>query len=266
MGLTDSEQKSEPATPRRLRELRARGDVVRTKDLLSALLLLVGLTTLAALALPLAASIERLAQSCLSLASQPRLEKAELLSAFTSALEMAARWLAPPLVVMACAAILLEGLLVGPGIHFAPLRPRVDRLNPLTGVRRLFFTAEGLVELSKSLLKAALVFSATFLLLRSQLGALLDLGTGNTRAAGWQLAKILARLAIWIATAMLFLSLGDHLWQRSRFALRSRMSRREVEEEARQEEGDSAQRAELRRLHRTLSEEQNRGAMRDSRR
>jgi len=147
----------------------------------------------------------------------------------------------------AAAAALAGGLQVG--LRFR-LRGGLQRLAPLAGLRRIL-GRERLAELGWSTLRTAALALAAWLAARGALGAaLLAASRGGARGAAAGLCALLGRAVAGLVAAHLLLALVDLGLERRRFHRRQRMTRQEVREEHREEEGDPAVRAERRRRHR----------------
>jgi type III secretion protein U len=153
----------------------------------------------------------------------------------------------------ACAGAILAGLPQTGGI-FAPeaVRPRWDRIDPGTGIRRLFSLAGPAQAIHATLLGvAALVLGAQLLADR---GPLLSQVPRMRSGAAWTEAAGAVGTAIPPLLALLAAAgLADLLLQRRRHLRGLRMTRAELERDHREDDGDPRQRAERRRLHASLA-------------
>jgi type III secretion protein U len=157
----------------------------------------------------------------------------------------------PLLLAPAAAAGAVALLHVRPAFTLAPLQPRLDRLDPLKGLRRIFSVAR-LADLLIGLARAAV-------LLALLAGWLADHGRGLgqlPRLLGAALPRgiPLGELALRFAVAALAFGLLDLALARRRHRRALMMTRDEVRREAREDDGDPARRAERRSLHRALVE------------
>jgi type III secretion protein U len=242
-----SGDRTEAPTPRRLREARRRGDVAANHELTGAAALAGGLLALAAAGPPTAAS----------LAARLRLALAGAVTATTdpgAALADAAAAVValslPPCAGALVAALLAGALQAGWVLSPGALRPRLDRIDPLRGLRRLCSGAQ-LAAAALGLVKAAVLAAVAW---RWALGAA-PLLAGLPRLDApvlWRALPLLAGLAARLATAAAVLGLADLALARRRHHRALRMTRDEVRREHREDEGDPAHRAERRRLHRAL--------------
>ena len=134
-----------------------------------------------------------------------------------------------------------------PSFSFDKIMPDFSKVSPMAGFKRLF-GAEGWINLLKGLIKIAIVGVAIWTQLwpeRGRLEAILNQSTaGVVGDMSHLLFKVLmARCRRWRVIAGL-----DYFWQRMRFMSRNRMSKQEIKEEYRQNEGDPTIKAKIRQL------------------
>ncbi len=238
-----SGERTEPPTPRRLQEARRRGEVARSADLTSAGVLLAG--GLGALALaPGAARALRTLAAVLLADRAP-----SLAGALTLALEAALRVAGPPVALLAAVGVAVSLAQTGPVVATEALRPDPARLHPAKGVRRLLgFQRLGIVPKTAAALGVvALVVRATC---RPRLGWLLALPRLGVPAAAALLLHLAATVVAASGGALVALGIVDLALARRRHLRQLRMTRQEVREEHKREEGDPAHKAERRRAHR----------------
>jgi flagellar biosynthetic protein FlhB len=148
------------------------------------------------------------------------------------------------------------------GLGFTPglLMPKAERMNPLAGLKRLF-GAQGLVELAKAVVKAALLLGLTYLLLRQSLPQIAGLSAVPLEAATHTAADLAMRLLLWLSLGLVVIAGVDLPLQLFRWMQRLRMSREDVKEEYKQQEGSPEVRAALRRAARDALKRSSRAAM-----
>ncbi|MBI2506083.1 MAG: flagellar biosynthesis protein FlhB [Candidatus Latescibacteria bacterium] len=246
------QERTEQATPRRREEARNQGQVARSNELSSVAILLAGLLALSGLG---AYMYRELAQFTAQMLSDGFTIRLDPTNAPTYIMEWSghfARIAAPLLIVLAAVAFLVNFAQVGAIFTAKPLAPKLDRISPLSGVKRLF-SGHGLVELLKGLFKIAIIVYITYLTIASEAQnyvRFLDLEVGQIFSLSGEL--ILA-LGYRIILALLALSVLDYAFQRWEFEKNLRMSRQEIKEELKQQEGDPQVRARVRSLQREMS-------------
>jgi len=244
-----SGDRTEQPTPRRLREARRRGEVARSGELSGAVALAGGLAAVAAAGPGLVTDLARLLGGGLTLAAAGTADPlAVLLDAAGAVLRLALAPLLSALVAGAAAA----ALQAGPGFAPGTLRPRLERLDPFRGLRRLVEPAQ-LVRASLGMVKAGVLVGILAVWLRGHAAPLAQLPRLGT-AALLRATPVLGGLALRLAAAFLLFGVLDWALARRRHRRSLMMTRDEVRREQREDEGDPGHRAERRRLHRALLE------------
>jgi flagellar biosynthetic protein FlhB len=118
-----------------------------------------------------------------------------------------------------------------------PLMPRLDKLNPINGVKRLFSTRT-LVQLGVNLLKLALVSVVAWYELRGRSSDIMLAMAIDPWRLVVVLATVLYEVGLKLALVLLIVALIDFTWQRYKHERDLRMTRQEVKEELRRMEGD----------------------------
>lgn len=237
----DAADRTEAATPRRLERAREEGQVALSREAAGfAALLLAGLAVF--LVLPTAGlGVLR--------ALRAVLERAHELTMADAAAE--AGWLALTLVVPVAGAAALGAVaatLVQTGglVAAAPLAPKLAKVSPVAGFKRLF-GMEGAAEFIRSLLKLGLVGGALWFALGDPraLQAALHAPAGAMLAEASAAAVRLTGAALGAFAAIAVL---DLVWVRFRHLRMLRMSRQDLREEMKESEGDPMQRARRRQI------------------
>ena len=231
------QSKTEQPTLKKLRDLRKRGEVPNSRDF----------TVTMSMAVSLVAGIYLLRTLCNELTSMlanavtlklTSLHTPKDIAQFSQKYLLSGLLSAMPFVLLATCTSAITGFLQVRGIvAFDQVKPRLDRINPVEGIKRLF-SLHSIVELIKLMIKALLLFSIAYLLLRSMLPVLL-----NARflpAPNWFVlaGSILATLMWTSITGFSLLALCDVWFQRWNYMRRNRMSKEEVRREQKETEGD----------------------------
>ena len=248
-----SEEKSEPATPRKRQKAREEGQVIRSQDLVASVVLLLGLLMLLMLGLFTGDLLVGLFR--------------ELIAYLPSEEFQGDRWLVLPLhragrafllgwlpLGLCCTlgALGLLGYQVGFLLSPQPLIPKWNRLNPVEGMKRLV-SLRSLVELVKGLLKAGLLLLLLYNALRKDLTALVaTMRYPFLQGMGALMDRIWA-LSLKMALMLFVLGLFDYLYQRWEFERSIRMSKQEIKEEYKQMEGDPLVKRRIRQRQRELA-------------
>lgn len=116
------------------------------------------------------------------------------------------------------------------GFHF-------DKLNPLVGLKRIF-SAHGLMEFAKALLKLLIVGWVAYSFLESNASGMMSLGQTDFASAMRRWVDLAMALAWRVAGAYLVLALADYTYQRWSYMRSMRMTKEEVKEDFKRQEGD----------------------------
>lgn len=247
--MAEQEQnRSEEATPFKLRKARERGQVARSVEVG----FLAGLAGLAAFVALAGDQLGSVLKQTMSLSFSAGLDHVSDPQAAAGLLALFYLRLLRPLVLLGGTVLVIVVFLElvqlrGFMLSFEPLKPDFTRLNPAQGMKRLF-SIRLVKETIKSLLKAAAYATATYLLIRSstQRYALATFDPSRIpeamRASGMQLAMTFLLLAL------VFVAIDQVLVRRA-FQKQMRMSRREVTREARDREGDPRIKHKRKQLH-----------------
>ena len=147
-------------------------------------------------------------------------------------------------VVVAVAANMFQ---IGPVFSFHPLKPDVQRINPVNGFKRLF-SKRLLYETGKTMVKFGLFVAVAFFCIRGLLPTLVPLIDMAPQSYGAVLRDMMAQLMFQMLLVALLVALFDLMYTRWEYAQQMRMSRREVKEEVKRREGDPLLRAKMREL------------------
>ena len=138
------------------------------------------------------------------------------------------------------------------GVQLNPLQFQGNRINPLTGFRRIF-SANGAAELMKGLFKMGVIGYITWISLN---GEVLDLMSLNKLPLSGIIAfnfTLIAKLFGRVVLALVVLAIFDYLFQRWQFEQRLKMTKQELREELKQTEGDPQLRSRVRQIQREMS-------------
>ncbi|MFQ5828961.1 MAG: flagellar biosynthesis protein FlhB [Candidatus Methylomirabilia bacterium] len=247
--MADDLERTEAPTPRRLEEARKKGQIAKSTELNSALLILgaAGFLTWAGPEWG-----RRLTDLIPTLLVRIQLRGWHPAAIHDFGREVVGLFLGivlPPMIVLAVVAVGVNILQVGFLFTTKPLEPKLAKLNPINGLKRLFGT-QALFNLLKAPVKLAMIGGVAFLTIEPRIPELISLTARDPRVAVGLIVSLVLTLFWRVGIAYLVLAVLDYAYQH-RSQLRSlRMSRHEIKDEMRQAEGDPHTRARSRSLHR----------------
>lgn len=245
-------EKTEPATPRRREEVRKKGQVAKSIDLNSAVVLLAAILSLYFLAPSLMRVLVDFTRSYLENSASIDVDSASLQTLFLSAGLYVAGFFGPFMALIFTAALLSNVVQVGFQLSGYPIAPRIEKLNPVAGLQRMF-SARAFVELIKAIFKVLIVGAIAFITIRSQFERLLALANTDVWGAWAFFGQLTFILGMRIAIAFLLLGLIDYGFQRYQFEQDIKMTKEEVRQEIKDFEGDPQIRARIRRVRRQMA-------------
>ena len=244
-------ERTEAPTPKRLHEARQKGNVSRSQELVSAGALLAALVGLR-LAGP--GVWEDLAAIVREGLQQPVTEDLTPASALGLGQHAAAQGmlaLAPLLGIVVLAGVGLNIAQTGLVLSGAGLSPKLSRINPGAGLKRLL-GMDGLVNLGKAVAKMAIVAVVVWMTMSSQMAEITALGQLPIGTATARAARLAFDIGLRAAIVLLVLAALDYGWQRRRYTQQLRMTKEEIRQELRESEGDPQIKAAIRRRRQSL--------------
>ncbi|MES2933131.1 MAG: EscU/YscU/HrcU family type III secretion system export apparatus switch protein [Pseudomonadota bacterium] len=245
------QDKSEAATPYKLKEAQKRGQVAKSTE--------------ANFAAVLAALV------CVCFALGPSMAKRELAivqNVFYDAArsdwasDHVARWLMhiigtslevlAPLMLAICGVVIMANLAqVGAIFSFDPIKPDFTKLNPATGLKRLF-SMRVLYDALRSVIKLGVLTGVVWVAMKHLMPELLNLSYVDPRAHAAIVLGHVAPLLFKLLLVFFLIGLIDVIYTRWDYAKKMRMSHRDITDEHKQKEGDPRIRHRMRQLRNEL--------------
>jgi len=248
MAGEDEDSKTEQPTGKRLNEAREQGDIIMSQEIKSAASL-AAITALVWWVLP---AVMVKVQSYLTiLISEPQTirvtTETELIDVLGGLAERMALLMAIPFSIMAGLGVATGYLQTGGLFTWSKLAPNFAKLNPLSGLKRIF-SAHGLVEFGKNLAKLSVVVVLFYFVVRDKVRVLPLLPTMELPTILSFLHTVLIRLLLTVLCFQIVIAGADYAWQRFQYFKKLRMTRQEVRDEHKQSEGDPMIKARIRNL------------------
>jgi flagellar biosynthetic protein FlhB len=249
---TDKEDRTEAPSDKRLREAREKGDLPRSRDLSTAVVVLSGVTTILASREQMAAHAANIMHVGLRYSRGDLFAANGLNHALMTAAVEGLRLLGPLFSVTMVAAIAAPTLMGGLNFSGQALIPKFDRLDPIKGLSRLV-SVNGLVELGKSLLKLVLIGGALVWFLNRSTQEMYGAGTGPVANGIFHALGILGHAALVFACALGAIALVDAPWQKFSFTKKMKMTKQEVKDEHKENEGSPELKSKIRQMQHQMA-------------
>ena len=243
----DKSQQTEEPTAKRLEQAHEQGDVVKSPEVTTFILLGGGTLAIAMFGKYTAMGLARSLSMFLQQPETMSVDGAGLAAMIRLLLPQIALALAPFFAVMIAAGLAGHVLQSRPSLSFDKIVPDFSKVSPMAGFKRLF-GAEGWMNLLKGLAKIAVVGVAIWTQLWPERGGLEAILNQSTIMVMHDMSRLLFKVMMAALSALAVIAGLDYFWQRLRFMSRNRMSKQEIKEEYRQNEGDPTIKAKIRQL------------------
>ncbi|KRW68111.1 flagellar biosynthesis protein FlhB [Pseudomonas kunmingensis] len=245
--------KSEEPTDKRLRESREKGQLARSRELSTVAVTLGGIGGLLASGGSLAQTLMAMMQGTFELSRETLLDEGSMVRLLMSNGLMALEAIMPLLIALLIASIVGPVSLGGWLFSGKAMAPKVSRMNPAAGLKRMFST-KALVELLKALGKFLVVLSVALLVLSAYQDDLLSIAKQPLDLAIMHSAEIVGWCALWMACGLILIAAVDvpfQLWDNKQKLM---MTKQEVRDEYKDSEGKPEVKSRIRQLQRDAAQ------------
>ncbi|WP_122437619.1 EscU/YscU/HrcU family type III secretion system export apparatus switch protein [Pseudomonas viridiflava] len=245
-----SEEKSQPATDKKLRDARKKGQVAKSQDLVSGVVILLCTLCIAVLLPKARAQVEALIDLTANIYIEPF---ADVWPRLLDHAEQIVLGITLPVVAVTVAAVILTNIVTMRGVVFSvePVKPDIKRIHPGEGFKRIF-AMRNLIEFLKGLVKVLLLALAFYIVGRQALQALMESSRCGAGCIESTFYLVLKPLVFTVLAAFLLVGAVDVLMQRWLFGRDMKMSRSEQKRERKDVDGDPLIKRERQRQRREM--------------
>lgn len=245
-------ERTEPASPRRLEKAREEGQVARSQELTTFTLLIAASGSLSVIGSIIIQKLSAVLESGLRIEQEVAFNPALLLPRLFQLALDGLLAIAPLLGWLMIIALLAPMLLSGWLFSSKALFPDFKRLNPVSGLKRIF-SSRGLIELVKAIAKAVIIGGVAAGIIWSHKQDVLDLIGMSLDTSLISMSKLIGLTFMLIVGAMLLIVLIDVPFQIWNHARQLRMSREDLRKESKEDEGDPQVKARIRSMQREMA-------------
>lgn len=246
--MSQSSERTEKATPRRLLKARREGQVASSKDFVGGLQFLVFVVLLAEAGPRLLDSIKQASRSILSEAFRNDLGAADLLQILHNSFWWTLAPLASASAILVITGVVFQLSSTGFAISLSRLTPKGANFDPISKVKSA--AQRGMSSAVQAALLLAVLGCTIYWVIASNASRLYALPLSDL-ASGLETVRSICMDVVWKAAAF-FLLMGviDLFRERRRFANRLKMTKHEIREEAKESDGNPQIKMRIRRLQR----------------
>ena len=250
--MESAEEKTEPATPKKKRESLEKGQVAKSQDVNSAMILLSAVL----LVLFLGGSMVTQMKDTMGMICKNLFYEDFNADTFVAlVMDISLKNLKGVLPIMG--GFMIVGLIASysqVGIIFSrkALIPDFKRLNPIAGVKKLV-SKRSLIKTAMSLVKLSIMGGIAYVSIMNDLEPLMELVSMRTEEIFSSASGLIFGITLKIAIILLILSLLDFLYQRWQHSKDLMMTKNEVKQESKQSEGDPLIKSRVKAAQREMS-------------
>lgn len=257
----DADNKTEEATPRRRAKEREKGNIAKSKDLMSAITITIALVMLAVFSgWMMNRMILALHYSFTNL-NPKNIVISEFMGIFLPYMRILGQALLPFMCSMFILTIIALRIQIGPMFALDKIKPKMENISPkkwVDNLKRLLnpFDPQKLVELAKSVLKVLIVGACGYSVLHARLDELYALLGAEIPTVFAVIGSILSQMMLNMILAMLIIGFLDLKFQTYMFEKQIKMTKQEVKDEYKDTEGDPKIKSKIKAFGRQLLQQQ----------
>lgn len=252
MAEGSDQEKTEAPSQQRLEKAREDGQVLQSRELGTFVVLMVGGTALWMMASGLGQTLSQIVRSALQFNPDIARDSSHVMAQLSNQTFDAALALTPFLGLMVVATLASPLMLRGWMFSTKALVPKFSRMNPLSGIKRMF-SSQGLVELVKALGKVGLLGGVAAWLIWSNMEGVFSLSLESPSLAIQHMGSLIGKIFLFVSAAMIFIVVIDLPFQIWSHHNKLKMTKEDLRQEAKESEGDPHLKARIRSQQREVA-------------
>lgn len=252
MAEESTEEKTESPSEKKRQDSREKGTVAKSTEINSVIVLFAGIFTLKIFGTWMFNELARGTEMFLLAIADHSMGIERVIVLATQALLLMAKVSLPVAGAILVAGVAANVVQIGFLFTGKPLVPDFEKINPISGFKRLF-SMRSIVETVKNILKLAVIGIVAWITLKGELNRMLLLSDASVIAIWMFTAAVAYKVVINIALILIIIAVLDYAYQRFDHEKRLRMSHQELKEERKQLDGDPQIKARIRALQREMA-------------
>src|SRR5690554_89989 len=246
-------EKSEDPTEKRKQDSRKKGEIARSRELNTLAVVLAGTGGLLMFGGALGQRIMQVMHKNFSLPRELLLDERYMAISLLQSAQMAGDALVPLFFMLLMAAIIGPVSLGGWLFSMEALAPKFSRMNPLSGLKRMF-SMKSIVELLKALGKFSIVLLVALFVLARARNELIKFASEPLEMAILHSMQVVGWSALWLACGLIVIAAIDVPFQMWDSKQKLKMTKQEVRDEYKDSEGKPEVKSRIRQLQREMAE------------
>jgi flagellar biosynthesis protein FliR/FlhB len=247
-----SEDKTEEATPRKKSDARKKGQIAKSKEVSLALTLLTSTIILTTLGGFIGNNLKADLIHFLSNAYGSELSYGSLNSLTVTVIMRIAIVFLPVVVPIMVMGVVANYIQTGFLLTSEPIKPKLSKLNPLSGFKRMF-SSRTVVELIKDILIITIIGFISYSYVKDNILDLMNIGQMSISVIPAMFGKIVLGVFTRVTITLIIIALIDYIYQRFMHNKDLRMTKQEIKEEFKQDEGDPQLKSKIKQKQREMA-------------
>ena len=246
-------EKTEQATPKRREDARNKGQVAKSMEVNSALVLLFSIIILQFAGIFLFSRIGYIIKDIIGNIHTIVINQDNIRQFFLAVFIQVALVLFPIMILLMLIGMIASYSQVGFLLTVEPLTPKFDKLNPFKGIKKVIFSKRSFVELMKGLVKITIIGLIGWSTVNSYLTESALIMDSDIIAIFLFLCRASVNIAVKIILVFLLFAGVDYFLQRRLYESEIKMTKDEIREENKQLEGDPLVKSRIRSIQRQMA-------------
>ncbi|PCI77991.1 EscU/YscU/HrcU family type III secretion system export apparatus switch protein [Candidatus Aerophobetes bacterium] len=245
-------EKTEQATPKKLRDARKKGQVAKSKDFPSAFTFATSFALIVATSGYFFKNLAGFLITCFKAVSRGENLSHVLPSFFKEAGQVIFTTSMPFMVLISIVGIVINFLIVGPMFSLQAMKPDIKKLNPVTNLKNMF-KIKTFIELLKSIFKISGAIVLIYSVISSSLDQIIGTAAMPMIGAAIVFSDFLVTVAVRVGIFFLAIAIFDLVFQKKNFAKEMKMEKFEVKQEMKDTEGNPELKGKRRQLQQEVA-------------
>ncbi|MDH5358553.1 MAG: EscU/YscU/HrcU family type III secretion system export apparatus switch protein, partial [Gammaproteobacteria bacterium] len=247
MAEESGQEKTEQPSAKKLNDAREKGQVPRSKEFTTVIVLIASAVALMFLGERILRSVAEVMTKSFSFTRKELFDPAALAHHLLYSLDTVAFDLGSFLAITALAALIAPASIGGWNFSMQAMGVKLNKMDPIKGIKRIF-GPQGLIELVKALGKFILVGTISVLILWGLRDQLLTLGKQEVEVAMSALGSLVLWVFFAISSSLILIALIDVPFQHWNHIRQLKMTKQEVKDEGKEAEGSPEVKGRIRRM------------------
>lgn len=252
MAESSGQEKTEEATPKRLRDARKKGQIARSRDLNTIVILIAAFGVIFFMLDFIIDQMRIILVTNFNMVAQKDLTIEATAIQGVDALMSFVKMFAPFCLAISVVAIAISFLQSGPIFSPEPMKPQMKRINAIENLKNMFKMTT-FIELLKNIAKMSLIFLLAYLVIGSNIREIVMTVKATPDQSVTVAATLLVEFLAKVFVVFIVIAVIDFFVQRWQYKKQLRMTKEEVKREYKQDEGDPLIKSMRRQMHQEMA-------------